>query len=164
MKVLSILFALFFCASFTTMAKKVDAHEVFTQDTLKKGKNYILFAKTENISNVDFKKDKKGKENIVYIRFGYPTPIPSSNTISSNVITSKRYNEDSTAPIFDKIDILKGKYIDIEMSKDTKVRNLYKLTGVEFPLQLKLISGSESVQLEVTEAGEWNIGIELKNN
>ncbi len=133
-------------------------------DTLKKGKNYLLFSKSKNIESVNFSKNKKGKENLVYIRFGFPSPIPTSNAVNATVITSKRYNEDGSIPIFDKIDILKGKYDDIVLDKDTKVRNLYTLKGVEYPLHLKLTSGNESTEIELTEAGTWDISIELKNN
>jgi hypothetical protein len=134
-------------------------------DTLKKGKNYTLFAKSNNIESVIFNKLKKSKENVVWIRFGFSTPIPTSNTINATVLQSNRkYTEDGSVPVFDKIDILSGKYEAIKMSKDTNVRNLFKLTNAEFPLRLKLYSGKESIDLELTEAGEWNIGIELKNN
>ena len=134
-------------------------------DTLKKGKNYFLFSKSENIETVSFNKSKKAKENTIYIRFGFPTPIPTSNSINGTVLQSNRkYTEDGSVPVFDKIDIINGKYADIKMSKDTNMRNLFTLTGLEFPLHIKLNSGKESIDLELTEAGEWNIGIELKNN
>jgi hypothetical protein len=126
-------------------------------DTLKKGKNY-------NIDRVDISKNKKQKDDKVFIRFGFPTPIPTSNAITSNVITSKRYNEDGSVPVFDKIDILKGKYEDIVVSKDTKVRNLFTISRIEFPLHLKLTSGAEIIEFELNEAGQWDIWIELKNN
>ncbi|TKC07964.1 hypothetical protein FA048_12425 [Pedobacter polaris] len=134
-------------------------------DTLKKGKNYNLFSKSSNIASVSFSKSKKSKENLVYIRFGFPTPIPTSNAINGTVLQgNRRYTEDGSVPVFDKIDIIKGKYLDVKLSKDTNMRNLFTLSGLEFPLHLKLYSGKESVDLEVNEAGEWNIGIELKNN
>ncbi|TCC86656.1 hypothetical protein EZ428_23395 [Pedobacter frigiditerrae] len=154
-----------FTFSLTSTAKNVNRHTYHQSDTLKKGKNYFLFSKSENIQSVNFNKTKKAKENIVYFRFGFPTPIPSSNGIQGNILQSNRkYTEDGSVPIFDKIDILTGKYTDIKMSKDTNVRNLFKLTDIEFPLRLKLHSGKEHIDLELTEAGEWNIGIELKNN
>ena len=133
-------------------------------DTLTKGKNYLLFSKSDNVDNVTFSKSKKSKENIVYIRFGFPTPVPSSNSVNGTVITSKRYREGGVLPIFDKIDIIKGNYAEIKNDKDTKYRSLFTFTGVEFPLQLKLISGNDNIYLELTEAGQWNIEIELKNN
>ncbi len=150
--------------SLNSFAKDNIRPNLLQADTLKKGKNYILFSKSENIDNVSFSKSKKSKDNVLYIRFGYPTPIPKSNAVNANVITSKRYNEDGTIPIFDKIDILKGNYSEIKNSKDTKYRNLFTFSGVEFPLRLTLFSGKESIDLEFTEAGEWNIEIELKNN
>ena len=67
-------------------------------------------------------------------------------------------------PKFDKIDILKGKYDDIKVNPDTKYRNLFTFTGLEFPIRLKLTSGLEVIDFEILEAGEWNIDIELKNN
>ncbi|WP_316772811.1 hypothetical protein [Pedobacter frigiditerrae] len=161
---------LFLAISLLTFSLKSNANHVndfnyHQSDTLKKGTNYILFSKSENIESVSFSKSKKSKENIVYIKFGFPTPIPSSNGIQGNILQSNRkYTEDGSVPVFDKIDILNGKYADIKMSKDTNVRNLFKLTDAEFPLRLKLHSGKESIDLEFTEAGEWNISIELKNN
>jgi hypothetical protein len=133
-------------------------------DTLKKGKNYLLFSKSENINNIRFSKEKKSTDNVLNITFGYPAPIPSSNAVNGTVITSKRYNEDGAAPIFDKIDILKGNYAAVKTNKDTKYRNSFTFTSVEYPLRLKLFSGAESIDLELTEAGEWNLWIELKNN
>ena len=162
----TILFLTAFCISISLNSFATN-HSIPTHlksDTLKKGKNYILFSKSQNIENVSFSKSKKPKGNIVYIRFGFPAPVPTSNAVNATVITSKRYNEDGTIPIFDKIDILKGNYSDIKNDKDTKYRNLFTFSGVEFPLRLKLNSGKENVDLEFTEAGEWNIEIELKNN
>ncbi|MEJ5994521.1 hypothetical protein WG904_08835 [Pedobacter sp. Du54] len=133
-------------------------------DTLKKGQNFILFSKSSAVDNITFSKSKKPKTTNVYIRFGFPTPIPASNVANAQVITSKRYKEDGVLPVFDKIDILKGNYADITTSKDTKYRSLFTLTGVEYPLRLKLTSGTDTVDLELTEPGEWNMEIELKNN
>ncbi len=164
MKKILILSAFFVAISLNSLAKSNFSTVILPSDTLKKGKNYILFSKSENIDNVSFSKSKKSKENIVYIRFGFPAPIPTSNSVNATVISSKRYNEGGSIPIFDKIDILKGNYAEIKNDKDTKYRNLFTFTGVEFPLRLKLNSGKENVDLEFTEAGEWNIEIELKNN
>ena len=155
-----IFFTLFF--SLNSSAKTAITNQT---DTLKKGKNYNLFSKSDNVDRVDFNKSKKPKDNIVYIRFGFPKPMPSSNTVNATVMQSNRkYTEDGTLPVFDKIDILKGKYADIKVDKETSLRNIFTLTNVEFPLHIKLHSGKESIDLELNEAGEWNIGIELKNN
>ncbi|RZK52238.1 MAG: hypothetical protein EOO91_19690 [Pedobacter sp.] len=164
MKTFLLLTLLSLTFSLKSNANHLHGFNVHQSDTLKKGKNYILFSKSENVGKADFSKNKKPKENKVYIRFGFPTPIPTSNAINSNVISSKRYNEDGSIPIFEKIDILEGKYEGIVLNKDTKVRNLYTLTDVEFPLHLKLNSGAETIEFELTEAGEWDILIELKNN
>lgn len=158
---LTITFAALFL-SFNSYAKTTFSKQ---SDTLKKGKNYNLFSKSDNIDRIDFDKSKKSKENIVYIRFGFPKPMPTSNNVNANLLQSNRkYTEDGSLPVFDKIDIIKGKYADIKLARETAFRNLFTLTGVEFPLQLKLYSGKESIDLELNEAGEWNIGIELKNN
>lgn len=149
---------------FSSSAKNNFTPNHLPSDTLKKGKNYLLISKSENVENVNFSKSKKSKENIVYIRFGFPAPIPSSNVANGQVITSKRYKEGGILPVFDKIDILKGNYTEITTAKDTKYRSLFTLTGVEFPLRLKLTSGTDTIDLELTEAGEWNMEIELKNN
>lgn len=154
------LFAFFF----VSINSNAQTNQSNSTDTLKKGNNYALFSKTENIARVDISKNKKQKENKVFIKFGFPTPIPTSNTITSNVISSKRYNEDGSVPVFDKIDILKGKYDDIVVSKDTKFRNLFTISGIKFPLHLKLTSGLETIEFELNEPGQWDISIELKNN
>jgi hypothetical protein len=155
-----------FCTGlvFSSSAKNNFNVNDFALDTLKKGKNYLLFSKSENVENVSFSKSKKSKENVIYLRFGFPAPIPTSNVANAQVITSKRYKEGGVLPVFDKIDILKGNYAEITTAKDTKYRSLFTLTGVEFPLRLKLTSGTDTIDLELIEAGEWNMEIELKNN
>jgi len=149
---------------FSSSAKNNFTANDLPLDTLKKGKNYTLFSKSENVENVSFNKSKKSKENVVYIRFGFPTPIPTSNVANGQIISSKRYKEGGTLPVFDKIDILKGNYAEITTAKDTKYRSLFTLTGAEFPLRLKLTSGTDTIDLELIEAGAWNMEIELKNN
>jgi len=164
MKNLLLLAAFCIGIAFNASAEKITSPEKLQSDTLKKGKNYILFSKSGNVENISFSKSKKSQENKVYIRFGFPAPIPSSNVTNGQIITSKRYKEGGTLPVFDKIDIIKGNYAEITTAKDTKYRSLFTLTGVEYPLRLKLTSGTETIDLELTEAGEWNMEIELKNN
>lgn len=136
----------------------------FITDTLKKGKNYILFSKTENITNVSFSQNKK-KENLISIRFGYPNPMAPTNTIGGAIQTSNsNYGTKKAVPVFDKIEILGGKYEDIKVEKENDLRNRFILSGLQFPLKLKLISGKEVIELELQEAGFWNLAIELKNN
>jgi hypothetical protein len=161
MKAYSVLLLLFLL--FNSTAKASTSPIKSQIDTLKKGKNYNLFNKTENIVSVVINQHKKPKENVVYIYFGYPQDIPSSNVVKGNLIGGKGENR-ITLPEFDKIDILRGKYEDIKISPDTKVRNLYKLSNIEFPLRLKLNYASENIDFELLEAGEWNIRLELKNN
>ena len=133
-------------------------------DTLKKGKGYNLFSKTAKINSIVINKKKKPKANMIYIYFGFPEPIPTSNAIRSNVLGGKMVESRDNLPKFDKIDILTGKYDEIKVNPDTKYRNLFTFTGLEFPIRLKLTSGLEVVDFEILEAGEWNIDIELKNN
>lgn len=164
MKNLLFLCAVWLLASNDIAAKNREYTHQLAPDTLKKGKNYLLFSKSEEVESVNFSKSKKSKENIIYLRFGFATPVPSSNVTNGQIISSKRYKEDGSIPVFDKIDILKGKYADVIMSKDTKIKNLFSFTGVEYPVRLKLHSGKEIIDLELTEAGEWNLEIDLKNN
>ena len=133
-------------------------------DTLKKGKGYNLFNKTVQINSIDFSKKKKAKDSVIYIYFGYPTAIPTSNAIKGNVIGGKMGEVRDHLPLFDKIDVLSGKYEEIKVSPDTKYRNLFTFTGLQFPIRLKLKSGLEEIDFELLEPGEWNIDIELKNN
>ncbi len=132
-------------------------------DTLKSGIGYNLFSKTPNISSVLVSTKKNAKKNIMYIYVGYPAPIPTSNAILSNVIGGKNGETRDNIPLFDKIDIITGNYEDIIVSPDTKYRNLFKLTGLTFPIRLKLRSGLEVVDFEILKPGEWSIDIELKN-
>lgn len=156
---LGLLLAFGFAASASTLPK----NDIFQTDTLKKGKNYILFSKSEQIDNVFFSKAKKPKEQVLRIHFGYPTPIPTSNTISSNVISAHK-KKDNQLPVFDKIDIISGNYKDIKVERETDLKNLFTFTDLQFPLRLKLTSGKDTLDLELTEAGEWDIRIDLKNN
>ena len=133
-------------------------------DTLKKGDGYIIFNKTAKINTVDIKKKKKSAANVIYIYFGFPEAVPTSNAIKTNVIGGKMGEERDNLPLFDKIDILNGKYEDVTVNPDTKYRNLYKFTGLEFPIRLRLKSGLEVTEFEISKAGEWNIDLELKNN
>ena len=153
------LFTLFY--SFSAVAH---IENTIPTDTLKKGKGYNLFSKTAKINSIVFNKKKKTNDHIIYIYFGYPEPVPTSNAIRSNVIGGKMVESRDNLPKFDKIDILKGKYDDIKVNPDTKYRNLFTFTGLEFPIRLKLTSGLEVIDFEILEAGEWNIEIELKNN
>lgn len=134
-------------------------------DTLKKGKNYTLFNKSINIDRVDISKNKKSAEPVILIHFGFPKPMPTSNTVSGTVLQSNRkYTEDGKLPVFDKIDIIKGNYSDIKVDKETNFKNIFTLTNVKFPIHLKLLSGKETIEFELNEVGKWDIVIELKNN
>ena len=150
---------------FFTLNANAKTCNINLTDTLKKGKNFNLFNKSVNIDRVDISKNKKSAERIVYIRFGIPKPMPTSNTVSGTVLQSNRkYTEDGKLPLFDKIDIIKGNYADIKIDKETNFKNIFTLTNVEFPIRLKLLSGKESVEFELNEFGKWDIDIELKNN
>jgi len=165
MKFLLSVSIILFASTLTLHAAPLQKEKAVLSDTLKKGKNFILHSQTTNIERVTFGKNKKTKQDVVYIHFGFPTPIPSSNSINGTVLQSNRsYKDEDRLPAFEKIDILKGKYEDIKVSRETKLKNLFTLTGVQFPLRLKLNSGKETIDLELSEAGEWNITIELKNN
>ncbi len=149
------------CFSLSAIAQN---NTIVQTDTLKKGKGYNLFNKTVQINSIDFSKKKKAKDSVIYIYFGYPTAIPTSNAIKGNVIGGKMGEVRDQLPLFDKIDVLSGKYEDIKVSPDTKNRNLFTITGLKFPIRLKLKSGLEVIDFELLEPGEWNIDIELKNN
>lgn len=156
--------ALTFFALFLSFNSSAAKHS-FTNptDTLKKGKNYNLFSKTDNISNVSFNQNKKKKDIIVVIRLGYPTPETQNNTVGGAVQASKsRFAESEPVPVFDKIEILKGKYENIKVEGETYLKNKFTLSELEFPLHLKLISGKDIIELELLEAGFWNLAIELK--
>ena len=146
-------------------SKDVKPLTIIVTDTLKKGKNYILFSKTENIRAVRLNKSKKSKEEVIKIHFGYPTPVPVTKTASSLTIDNvKIYKpEDGQALVFDKILILKGGYGTIQTTAETYIRNLFTLGSVTFPIRLQLTFGKELVDFELTEPGEWDLEIELKD-
>jgi hypothetical protein len=165
MKALPIFIAFFFFFALNSSSKSNFKNGVLQEDTLKKGKNYILFSKTKGIDRVDFTKSKKAKEDKVYIRLGFPTPIPGSNAVHASVLQSNRkYVEDEELPRFEKIEILKGNYGDIKMVKESKLKNLFTITSLTFPVRLRLTTGKDVIDLELMEAGEWDISIEFKNN
>lgn len=154
------------CLGLTASATNSYSSTKLSIDTLKKGKNYILFSKTKNVQNVIFSKSKKSTEQKVMIHFGIPTAVPVTKSVFSTTIdVEKKYKEEDAANfVFDKIYIAKGKYANVETTKETFTRNLFTFTGVEFPLRLQLTSKDQVIDLELTEAGEWDINIELKNN
>ena len=153
------LFTLFFSVN-----AFAEINTAYQTDTLKKGKGYHIYSKTAKVNSVTIGKKKKPKADVVYIYFGFPEAAPTSNAVSANVIGGKMGESRDNLPKFDKIDILNGKYDEVKVSPDTKYKNLFTFSNLVFPLRLRLTSGLEVVDLEILEAGEWNIDIELKNN
>ena len=166
MKYSSILTIILSFLFLNSSAHNLEFNSLTQSDTLKKGKNYILFSKTKEIESVRFVKNKKATTNSLKVHFGLPPVIPPTNNVfNSTMEVVKKYKpEDGALFVFDKITILSGKYDRIQTTAETNSRNLLTFTGLEFPLRLNLIWGKESVDLELTEAGEWDITIEIKNN
>lgn len=148
------------------MASETSYFHKLENDTLKKGKNYVLFSKSKDIQNVIFSKNKKSQAQEVKIHFGLPTAVPVTKSVFSTTIdVEKKYKaEDAAAFVFDGIKIIKGKYSKVETTKETFTRNLFTFTNIEFPLRLLLTSKDQTIDLELVEAGDWDINIELKNN
>lgn len=166
MKPQHLLFCLFLFIGLSANAKSgYSNHNSSIQtDTLKKGKNYILFNKSENIDDVSFSSNKK-KENLLVIRYGYPNPGAPTNNINGAIQQSRtKYGEPEPIPVFDKIEIIKGKYENIKVEKENDLRNRFTFSQLEFPLHLKLTSGKETIEFELQEAGYWNLAIMLKKN
>lgn len=164
MKLNFTLLALFMAFGFAANASALQKNSIVQTDTLKKGKNYILFSKSANIDEVNFSSNKK-KESILVIRYGYPNPGAPTNNINGAIQQSRtNYGEPQAIPVFDKIEIVKGKYEDIKVEKENDLRNRFTLTGLQFPLQLKLTSGKETIEFELQEAAYWNLAIMLKKN
>lgn len=161
--IITVIFSFFF---FSSSANYIGTNPLLQSDTLKKGKNYILFNKSKEIESVRFVKNKKATTSSLKVHFGLPPIIPPTNNVfNSTMEVVKKYKpEDGALFVFDKITILSGKYDHIQTTAETNSRNLLTFTGLEFPLRLNLIWGKESVDLELTEAGEWDITIEIKNN
>ncbi len=138
-------------------------HKILLADTIKKS-NYTIFSKAAEIANLSINKNKKSTEEVLTIKFGYPTPMPGNTITATSVQTSKQYGEKGSAPEIKNVVILNGKYEDMTALKDGARRNKYTLTGLKFPLRLKIVSDIEIIEFELMEAGKWNIDIELKNN
>jgi len=160
-----ILFLIIFGSFFTVNLMANDyARQINPTDTVKKG-NYTIFSKSDKIGTMSFTKNKKSKEQVLTIKFGYPTPMPGNNSLTSTSVQSSRpFGDQGTTPEIKNVLILAGKYEDMTVLKDGARKNKYTLTGLTFPLHLKISSDTDIVEFELTEAGKWNIDIELKNN
>lgn len=155
---------LFLLVGVATANASINKNGNLQTDTLKKGKNYILFNKSANIDEVNFSVNKK-KENTLVIRYGYPNPGAPTNNINGAIQQSRtQYGEPEAIPVFDKIEIVKGKYENINVEKENSLRNRFTFTDLQFPLHLKLTSGKETIEFELQEAGYWNLAIMLKKN
>ncbi|MEE1945319.1 hypothetical protein VRU48_09380 [Pedobacter sp. KR3-3] len=155
---------LFLFIGMATANASINKNGNLQTDTLKKGKNYILFNKSANIDEVSFSVNKK-KESTLVIRYGYPNPGAPTNNINGAIQQSKtQYGEPEAIPVFDKIEIVSGKYENIKVEKENTLRNRFTFTDLQFPLHLKLTSGKETIEFELQEAGYWNMAIMLKKN
>ncbi len=157
------LFLIVVCSLFTMNLMARDyVKQSKTADTIKK-ENYTVFGKSEKIATLKFNKNKKSTEQVLTIRFGYPTPISGSSN-PTGIQSSKSYGDTGESPEIKDVLILAGKYEDMKVMKANATTNKYTLTGLTFPLRLKIISSFEVLEFELKEAGKWNIDIELKNN
>lgn len=127
---------------------------------------YKLHSKTAQVENVDFKKNNKSKDKVLYIKIGNSGEVKLNNNLNNTAVQGgQRYKKvDESVPEFESIKILSGKYEDIKVERSGQSNNVYTLTGLTFPLRLELHTGKEVIDMEVIEAGKWNININLKNN
>lgn len=131
-------------------------------DTLKKTNQYVLYSKTANINDVFISKNKKSKENIVYVKISFATVQSNSNAIKTAVLQgNKQYGEDYH-PTISNVKILKGKYEDMKGEAVSKTASLYTFTKLEFPLHLQVSLMGEIIDFELLEPGKWDIDLKLK--
>jgi len=131
-------------------------------DTLKKTSQYVLYSKTANINDVFISKNKKSKENVIYIKVSFATVQTNSNAIKTAVLQgNKQYGEDNH-PTISNVKILKGKYEDMKGEAASKTASLYTFTKLEFPLHLQVSLMGEIIDFELSEPGKWDIDLKLK--
>lgn len=131
-------------------------------DTLKKTAEYILLNKTANIGDVFISKNKKSKEQIVYIKIRFATLQSNSNAIKTAVLQGNKQYGENEHPTISSVKILKGKYEDMKGEAATKTASLYTFTKLEFPLHLQVITMGETLDFELLEPGKWDIDLNLK--
>jgi len=131
-------------------------------DTLKKTDQYLLFNKTANIEEVNLIKNKKSKDQILYIKIGFAKTESNSNTVKTAILQGNKQYQDANNPTISEVKILKGKYEDMKAETVTKTSTLYTLTGLEFPLRLNIMFMGETLDFELLEPGKWDVDLILK--
>ena len=125
---------------------------------------YTLIKKSPGIKGVEFKKGKKKGSGLVITIGEKVTDLQSNNITAANVTgnTKSADKQKATGPVFDRIDIVEGKYGDIKVDKKSGTQNVYTLTELSFPLRLLMYSGAEFVEFRLTEPAKWNLDVNYK--
>lgn len=131
-------------------------------DTLKKTGQYLLFSKTANIEDATIIKNKKSKDQILYIKIGFTKAESNSNAVKTAVLQGNKQYQEANNPTISEVKILKGKYEDMKAEAVTKTSTLYTLTGLEFPLRLSIMFMGETLDFELLESGKWDVDLILK--
>ncbi len=156
----SVLFCFLLTLSFQVFASENLSTK--TTDTLKKTSQYILISKTENINEVFISRNKKSKEQVLYLKIGFMSTDANSNTVKTAILQGNKQYGEATNPTISNVKILKGKYVDMKAETASKTATLYTLTNPEFPLHLVVEFMGESLDFELLEPGKWDIDVNLK--
>ena len=155
-----IMLALFLSISY--VANSAEKSFPVLTDTLKKTGQYVLFSKTANIEDVTLTKNKKSKDQILYIKIGFTKTESNSNAVKTAVLQGNKQYQDANNPAISEVKILNGKYEDMKAETVTKTSTLYTLTGLAFPLRLNIMFMGETLDFELLEPGKWDVDLILK--
>ena len=130
-------------------------------DTLQKTNQYLLFSKGENIDNVRFSRNKKSKDETLFINIDY-AKTSSGSGVNQTGVQSPRQFGNADNPTISNVRIILGKYTDMKADAVTKTATLYTLSGLQFPLRLQVFVMGEIIDFELSEPGRWNVDLILK--
>lgn len=131
-------------------------------DTLKKTSKYLLISKSENVNEVFISRNKKSKDQVLYLKIGFMQADVNSNTVKTAILQGDKQYGEAKNPTISNVKILKGKYADMKAEAASKTATLYTLTNLEFPLHLAVEFMGESLDFELLEPGKWDIDVNLK--
>lgn len=131
-------------------------------DTLKKTSQYLLISKSENVNEVFISRNKKSKDQVLYLKIGFMQADVNSNTVKTAILQGDKQYGEAKNPTISNVKILKGKYADMKAEAASKTATLYTLTNLEFPLHLAVEFMGESLDFELLEPGKWDIDVNLK--
>jgi len=153
-----------FCFSLALSFQALASENVYFKqtDTLKKTSQYLLISKSENVNEVFISRNKKSKDQILYLKIGIMQADANSNAVKTAILQGNKQYGETMNPTISNVRIIKGKYADMKAEAASKTATLYTLTGLEFPLHLVIEFMGESLDFELLEPGKWDIDVNLK--